>query len=255
MTTFDDYKDRYETLALERTDSGVLTVRMHTGGGPHTHNGLAHREFPDAFRSIGLDPENEVVILTGTGGTWIADIDFSDVGNISEPERWYQILSEARHVLHNLADISVPVIAAVGGPAYVHAEYTQLADIVLASETAEFRDDQHLPVGVMPADGVQVVWPEVMGPTRARYFLLTQQTIGAEEALSLGMVNEVVPPERLPDRARELAEQLLEVPPLTRRYTRLMFAKKWKRLINDNVPFDMAAEGITVYEQGVGRGG
>jgi enoyl-CoA hydratase/carnithine racemase len=255
VTNFDDYKDRYQTLALERSDSGVLTVRMHTGGGPHTHNGLAHREFPDAFHNIGLDPENEVVILTGTGGTWIAAINFSDVGNISEPERWYQILSEARHVLHNLADISVPVIAAVGGPAYVHAEYTQLADIVLASETAEFRDDQHLPVGVMPADGVQIVWPEVMGPTRARYFLLTRQTIGAEEALSLGMVNEVVPQERLLERARELAEQLLEVPPLTRRYTRLMFAKKWKRLINDNVPFDMAAEGITVYAQGIGREG
>ena len=91
----------------------------------------------------------------------------------------------------------MPVIAAVNGPALVHSEYILTCDIVLASETAVFQDMPHLNFRLVPGDGVHVLWPHVLGPVRGRYFLMTQQKIAAEEALRLGVVNEVLPHDAL----------------------------------------------------------
>lgn len=244
MAQFGDYAGRFRSFRMERTADGILTVALTTDGGPHVHTGEAHTEFAEAFAAIAADDANEVVVLTGTGGTWIDAIDFSTVGDITRPEGWHRILSEARRTFAGLLDIQVPVIAAVPGPATVHAEYALTADIVLASTTAVFQDNQHLPVGVVPADGVQVMWSHVLGPHRARYFLLTGQRLSAEEALQLGAVHEVLPPERLDERAGELARQLLRLPPLTRRYTRLMLTKALKARALD-LPFDMGLEGLS----------
>lgn len=245
---FEDYKDKYENLKMERTNTGILTVTMHTNGGSHIMTGKSHREFPDAFADIASDNGNEIVILTGAGVNWITEIDFSTVDDITKPEGWYKILFETRRVLYNLCDISVPVIVAINGPAPIHGEYALLADIILASETTYFQDNQHLPVGggVVPGDGVQVIYPEVLGRIRGHYFLLTMQKISAQEALNIGMVNEVLPPNQLLQRAQELAEQLLKIAPITRRYTRLMMTKKMKQLINENVPYDMGLEGLSI---------
>ncbi len=92
----------------------------------------------------------------------------------------------------NHLNIEVPMIAAVNGPALIHAELAVLCDIVIASDNAEFQDAPHFPNGVVPGDGVHVVWPLVLGPNRGRYFLLTGQKLSAKEALDLGVVSEVV---------------------------------------------------------------
>ena len=78
------------------------------------------------------------------------------------------------------------MIAAVNGPALIHAELAVLCDIVIASENAEFQDAPHFPNGVVPGDGVHVVWPLVLGANRGRYFLLTGQKLRAKQALDSG---------------------------------------------------------------------
>jgi len=78
------------------------------------------------------------------------------VGDITQPEIWYRILTEARRQLYNLLDIDAPAISVVPGPAHAHGEYAFAGAIVLAADTAAFKDEQHLNIGVMPADGVQV---------------------------------------------------------------------------------------------------
>lgn len=244
-TRFEDYKDKYRFLRLERTPHGVLTATFHTDGEAHIHTGEAHTEFTHAFADIAMDDQNEVVILTGAGGYWYWKMDFSAVGDITQPEVWHKIVTEARRQVHSLLDIDVPVISVVPGPAHAHGEYAFAGDIVLAADTATFKDEQHLNIGVMPADGVQVLYAEAMGHQRFRAFELLQQTITADEALRIGMVTEVLPAERLMERAREVAAELLKLPTLARRYTRLMFTKRLKRLAND-LAFDMGLEGHTV---------
>jgi enoyl-CoA hydratase/carnithine racemase len=248
MTQLAEYARTFRHLEIHR-ERGILTVRLHSDGGPHVHTGLAHREVPEAFARIAEDPENEVVILTGTGDRFMTEIDFSTVADNTNPRNWYAILTEARRAMLNLLEIQVPVIAAVNGPVHIHSEWPLLADLVIASDHAYFMDEVHAREGIVPADGVQVVWESLIGPIRSRYFLLTAQKIAARQALELGVVNEVVPFERLMPRALELAEQLLELPSLTRRYNRLMMTRRMKLAINDRVPFEMALEGATLTDK------
>ena len=135
----------------------------------------------------------------------------------------------------NMLDIQVPMIAAINGPCSTHSELPLLCDIVLASEHAYLQDAAHFARGVVPGDGVHTVWPLVIGQNRARYFLLTGQKLSAQQALEYGAVNEVLPKDKLMDRAWELARYLAMRPPLTLRLTRSILVQELKRSAVNNL--------------------
>ena len=135
------------------------------------------------------------------------------------------------------------MIAAVNGPAHRHAEFAVLCDIVLAANT-HIQDSAHFPNGTVPGDGVHVVWPLVLGANRGRYFLLTGQKISAHEALTLGVVNEVLPRDRVLPRAWELAEQIAKRPTLAIRYARVALTQTLKRMMLDYLGYGLAFEGL-----------
>jgi len=147
-------------------------------------------------------------------------------------------------LLENLLAIPVPIIAAVNGPALIHAELAVLSDIVLAAEHAEFADLAHGPTGVVPGDGVHIVWPMLLGPNRGRYFLLTGQRLSAEQALQLGVVSEVLPAERLMPRARELARKLAVHPARMLRHTRTLLVRDLRRRLRDEIDLGLAVEAL-----------
>jgi enoyl-CoA hydratase/carnithine racemase len=202
----------------------------------------------DAFYDISRDPDTRVVILTGTGKDWIAEFDESQgtpTDDFTVPRYWDRVYWEGKKVLQNLLDIDVPVIAAVNGPAFVHSEYILTCDIVLAAETAAFQDLPHLNFGLVPGDGVHVLWPHVLGPVRGRYFLITQQIIGAREALALGVVNEVLSTDELMTRAWALARQLAALPTMTLRYTRVAFTHRLKLMLAQELGYGLALQGLS----------
>jgi enoyl-CoA hydratase/carnithine racemase len=144
----------------------------------------------------------------------------------------------------NLLDIEVPMIAALNGPATVHAELGLLCDVVLASETTSFKDAPHFRFGTVPGDGVHVIWPLLLGMNRARHFLLTGRKLSAQEALDLGVVAEILPPDQLMARAHEVATDLLRQPDITLRYTRVAMTQQIKRLMLDHLGYGLALEGL-----------
>jgi enoyl-CoA hydratase/carnithine racemase len=79
---------------------------------------------------------------------------------------------------------------------------------------------------------MHLLWPEVIGSIRCRYFLLTQQKPSAQEAKDYGVVNEIVPADRLMNRAREIAAGIAKLPPLTSKYTRIGFTQRLHRLVD-----------------------
>ena len=133
MTRFGDYATRYQTIRMERRD-GILQMTFHTNGGPLQWGLLPHGEFPQAFRDVGSDPENKIVIITGTGDTYSGPRAAGGTGMRSTPAQWDRVYWEGKHLLMSLLDIEVPMISAINGPAWRHSEIPLLCDIVLAAD-------------------------------------------------------------------------------------------------------------------------
>ena len=244
-----DYAGRYDKIRFERSN-GVLEVTLHTRGGEALWGAgvrSLHSELGQAFVDIARDADNKVVLLTGTGGSFIAAMDPEE--RAEEPTRaqmWDRIYSEGVALLENLLAIPVPMIAAVNGPALIHAEVAVLSDIVLAAEHAEFADLAHGPTGVVPGDGVQTVWPMLLGPNRGRYFLLTGQRLSAQEALRLGVVGEVLSADELLPRAREHAQRLAALPRRMLRHTRTLLVRELRRRLRDELDLGLAVEALAM---------
>src|SRR6202035_297603 len=128
-----DYLTAYHNLKLTRDDKGVLVAEVHSNGGPFIMTAKAHTEFVDAFYRIAQDRANKIVILTGAGGDFITDVDWSSFGNAADPGIWSQIHDEGVQVLENIANIRVPVIAAIEGRAHIHSDYALLANVIVAA--------------------------------------------------------------------------------------------------------------------------
>jgi enoyl-CoA hydratase/carnithine racemase len=240
---FDTYRDRYENVRMKRED-GILEVALHTRGGPLVFNGYVHKALVEAFRDIGDDPENHVVILTGTGDEFCAQIT-EDGFDFFTPTGYDKILREGTKVLENILDVQVPMIAAINGPVTAHSEYALLCDIVIAAEDAYFQDAPHPAFGIVPGDGLHIVWPEVVGEIRGRYFLLSGQKLSAAEAMEYGAVNEVVSRKVLLPRAWELARHMKKQNPLTLRYTRMALSNRLRRRLQEGLSYGLALEGIS----------
>jgi enoyl-CoA hydratase/carnithine racemase len=118
-----DYFSAYPSLKLTRDAKGVLVVEFHSNGGPFIMTAQAHTEFVDALYRIAQDRANKIVILTGAGGEFITDVDWSSFGDVADPGVWSQVHDEGVQILENVVNIRVPVIAAVEGRAHVHSEY------------------------------------------------------------------------------------------------------------------------------------
>ena len=244
MAHFDAYRNSFPHAKLTRSSTGVLEVVLHTNGDALVFNGHTHTEFVELFHQIGEDADNRVVILTGAGRAFIDDID-PEGFDFFTPRGYDKIYREGKKILSNILDISAPLIAALNGPTTVHSEYALLADVVLATPDTIFQDKPHLNFGIVPGDGVHSLWQEVIGPIRGRTFVLTQQIIGADEAKTLGIVSEIVSRDKLIDRAREIAEQLAKLPPLTTSYARVALTQKLRRIVDESVGYGLALEGIS----------
>jgi enoyl-CoA hydratase/carnithine racemase len=244
MTKFETYRAAFPNARLSRKLNGVLEVVLHTDGVKLIFNGHTHEQFVELFHVIGEDRDNRAVILTGSGDAFMDTITPEGFDFFS-PQGYDKILREGRKVLSNILDIEVPMITALNGPVLLHSEYALLTDIVLATPETVFQDKPHFEFGIVPGDGVNLLWPEVAGSIRGRYFILTRQRLDAQTAKDWGVVNEIVPADRLRARAHEIADGIAALPPLTSRYTRIALTQRLRRIIDEGAGYGLALEGIS----------
>jgi enoyl-CoA hydratase/carnithine racemase len=155
----------YRSLKVGRDAQGVLVAELRSNGGPLSFTAQDHTEFVEAFYQISQDRGNKIVVLTGAGGDFIPGIDFSSFGNVADLEVWSQVHDVGTQILENLANIRVPLIAAIEGRAHVHSEYALLANVIVASQGATFHDVPHFAGDIVPGDGIFTTW-ELPGRSR-----------------------------------------------------------------------------------------
>lgn len=238
----------WKHLKVNGTD-GVTEVFQHTNDGPLIWSPAVGRELTELFTWVASDRDTTVLILTGTGSEYCAKIDGVEFQAMS----WRQIWSIEQELLRSMVDLNTIVIAAVNGPVRIHSELPVLADIVLACPEAEFSDPYHFKRNVVPGDGVQLVWGSLLGSSRANYFFLTAERIGAEEAKRLGAVHETLPREQLLPRAHELARGLAEKPAAVLTYTKAALRIRDRRNFREDLSHSLSLQGLGLHALGYHR--
>jgi enoyl-CoA hydratase/carnithine racemase len=234
---FEDYRRTFEDFfRMERRDDGVLLVEAHTLGGPVQLSVQNHRALGQMLKTVGADPENEVLILTGSGEDFMMKSD-PDGFALEEEDMPYWAYEYAykdgrTNVSALVNDLEIPTIGLLNGPGF-HSEIVLMCDLTLAAEGSTIFD-LHYDIGSVPADGIHNAFQELLGVKRAAYALLTGEAVTAEQALEWGMVNEVVPRDRLVERAHAIADHIMSQPRTTRRLTTQIVRRPWKqRIVND----------------------
>ncbi len=242
---FEDYREKYATYFNMERHNGILQVHMHTEGGPVIYGLPIHNAWSQLWLDIGNDPDNEVLIFSGTGDKWIAGFDPEmsklPFHEMSADVFYDQIYADATKLLEAfIFNIDIPTIACINGSG-LHTEFALLCDITLCAEHAELFDP-HFKFNLVPGDGQGLTFQELMGMKRAAYFLYTSDTIDAQTAKELGLVNEVLPLDDLQPRAWEIAEKIMQKPRAIRRMTSAVLRRQWKQRLVQDLGFHIAHE-------------
>lgn len=235
---FEDYKDYFKDFfTLTRRDDGVLLAEAHTQGGPIQLSVQNHRALGQFLKTVGADPENEVLILTGTGEEFMMGSDPSGFQLEEEDTAgWayeYAYKDGRINVSSLVNDLEIPTIGIFNGSGF-HSEILLMCDLTICSEEAKIFD-LHYAIGSVPGDGIHSCFQELLGVKRAAYALLTGESIDAKTALEYGLVNEVLPKDRLIERAYTLADHIMTQPRITRRLTTQIIRRPWKKRIVDDL--------------------
>jgi enoyl-CoA hydratase len=199
----------YETLRVERK-GGLLTVTLNNPP-KNSWSQRMHWELSNIFYDIQMDPDADVIVLTGAGDTFSAGGDIPLMQKrIDEPDLMVRKNLEMKRIVYSLVELEKPIICRINGDAVGGgATLALLCDIAIAVDTARF-GDPHVKMGYVTGDGAAVLWPQMMGYMRAKEFLLTGKLMSARDAEKYNLINYAVPADQLDDRVAEFANSLVD---------------------------------------------
>jgi enoyl-CoA hydratase/carnithine racemase len=215
-----------ETLIVDRSQTGVVVLQLNRPKQLNAINEVMRVELTETFAAIGTDSAVNVVVITGAGRGFCSGIDVRNFAartvEASDPAidrlRFQEAMAALPQAIWNVPQ---PVIAAVNGPC-VGAGFALClaADIRICSATATFGNGAIL-LGLSGAEmGMSYHLPRIVGTSVAADWMLTGRTVTAKEADRRGLVSELVEPERLDQRALELARTIAELPPFGTQLTK-----------------------------------
>ena len=185
---------------------------------PEARNGqgpLERAEMIRALESARDDDDVRVIVITGAGDAFCAGGDISNfpTGAVDFMERIGMQLKGKKRPVEMTREIPKPIIAMVNGLALgAGCELAMACDIIIASEKARFGQPE-IRLGLIPGGGGTQMLPRLVGEKKAKELVFTGEMIKAEEALRIGLVNRVVPHERLREAVEEFAAGLCQKKP------------------------------------------
>jgi len=239
----------YRALHFDRVGDVLRVVVDHPDSALNAVDGLLHEEFTRLFRELKRESEARAVLLTGRGRAFSAGGDFAWFPQLDDLAKLEHLRRDAKQMIWDLLDVDLPIVAALNGPAVgLGASLALLCDAIFMADTASLADP-HVRVGIVAGDGGAAIWPLVLGPARAKQFLLTGDALSAEEAHRLGLVNHVVAPEALEAESLAFAKRLAAGAPLAVQYTKQAVNKLVKDALNTAFDTSTALEIVTFHSE------
>jgi enoyl-CoA hydratase len=235
----------YRALQFDRVGDVLRVAIAHPASQLNTVDGLLHGELTQLFRDLQREDDARAVLLIGRGRAFSAGGDFRWFPTLDDLAKLEHLRRDAKQMIWDLLDVELPIVAALNGPAVgLGASLALLCDVIFMADTATIADP-HVRVGIVAGDGGTAIWPLVLGPARAKQFLLTGDPVSAAEALAMGLVNRVVAPEALETDALAFAARLAAGAPLAVRYTKQAVNKLVKDALNTAFDTATALEIVT----------
>ena len=234
-----------ETL-LYTCDNGVATITLNR---PEARNALGATmvsELDALLAQITRDDTVRAVILTGGSGAFSAggDVRSMNDGPARAPHQWRASMRRAHRIVRALHALDRPVIAAVDGVAFgAGFSLALLADIVLVSDRARFCMAFGR-IGLVPDYGALYTLPRVVGLQRAKEIMFSAREVSGAEAVDLGIALEMLAPEALMPRARELAKALASASPTALAMTKDALNGSLGSTLDGVLDIEAAAQGI-----------
>lgn len=201
-------------LLIDRPAHGVARLRLNRPEARNALNTALRQALAEAFTELEHDASTRCVVLSGAPGWFAAGADLKEIQAMGSADVWRL---DVLRMWKPIAEFSKPLIAAVAGPALGGGcELAQHADIIVAARSARFGQPE-VNLGIMPGGGATQRLVRAVGKYRAMKMLFTGEPVGAEEALAMGLVSEVVDDDRLEARALELAVHIASRPPVALR--------------------------------------
>ncbi|CEJ11109.1 2,3-dehydroadipyl-CoA hydratase [bacterium YEK0313] len=203
----------FEQIIVERRDA-ALWITLNRPAALNSLTPTLGRELGRALDLAEADPAIRALVLTGAGRAFCAGADLIGIGSAEGGRaiaaRIDALLPVIGRAFNRLEASRLPVIAAVNGLALAGGlELVLCCDLVIAAESAQF-GDAHANYGLLPGGGGSIRLPRKIGPTRAKYWMMTGQFASAEDMRAAGLVNQVVPGEALVDTVRDLVASLAD---------------------------------------------
>lgn len=247
----EDYAKKYGHVFKFERHHGVLEARLHHNGGVQGASGWFN-VWSQAWLEIGNDPDNEVIIITASGDQWIeypqprageiTDEMRAAAAGMCTAENAYRLYYDAFKNTENVVfGLNVPTIGVIQGPAFVHFESALMCDITLCADDVILKDP-HADFGLPPGDGLGLAFQHLLNPKQQAYYLYTSDTIDAQTALRLGMVNEVLPQAELMPRARAIAARIMRMPKLARLMSKQIVRRQLQHRHVQDAGFHLAHE-------------
>ena len=223
-------------VVFEKKD-GVLWFRLNRPEALNAINEDVVKAFKELVNRVKKEKDIRVVIITGSGKAFCAG---ADIRMFSESDffRARKIIEEMGRILDEMEDLDVPVIAAVNGYALGGGcEIAMACDIIVASENASFGQPE-INLGIIPGLGGTQRFSRLIGWKRAMELCLTGERISAEEAEKLGIVNKVVPAEKLESEVERLAEVIKSKSPYAVGFIKQAVNRGYKMELKDALQYE-----------------
>lgn len=241
--------DKYQNLSVEKSE-GIARLTLNR---PDFRNAISHDthcELEQVWLDLSKDDEVKVIIFTGAGTTFSAGGDVKNMarraGTVEGLKFALRTPGDTKRLFQNLLEVRQPIVGAINGDCVgLGATLALFCDIAVIAETAKF-GDTHVKVGLVAGDGGAVIWPMLVGPARAKDFLMRGRLISGAEAAEMGLFSYAAPAEGVMEKAIDIAADLARLPEHAVQWTKLSVNKGIKDNLNLILDASIAYEMLTL---------